>query len=137
MNNIEQNTYICVRGIGIGQWTFNYNFKCFPQKLLILRRNKSTIIEGARAICNSIHGINAEFQLGVWIFANSVEDLTQPSHYKRVESNLLAGSSCLGYTSILIHLLTQIEIKNFMSIFLFLYSCIHVQMINNCISTQT
>ena len=71
LNNIAQNTYIlCIRGIGIGQWTLNYDPKFFPQKILILRRNKSTIIEGARAICNSNHGMNAEFQLGVSISAN-------------------------------------------------------------------
>ena len=52
--------------------------------------------------------MNAEFQLGVWIFANSVEDLTQPSHYKRVESNMLAGS-CLGYTSIPIRTFIKTE----------------------------
>ena len=57
----------------------------------------------------------ADFQLGLWVSANSVENINKQSRYKRAESNLLADEkrsptldpgSCLGYTSILIDLLS-------------------------------
>ena len=40
-------------------------------------------------------GTCADFKLGLWLSANSVGNMTQPSCYKRTESNLLEDKNVL------------------------------------------